>query len=499
MVTVTDLTYRASGKFGLGGVSVSLPPGYTQRLGLADFLPFELDSLALTFPNGSLGSFDAFGVSIAGKFNVTEMAQTFGFTPIISVGKNATLINGAFAADLDVISVKAGKVQLRNFGPIRLGFADLKIGAVTLSGAITLGGVVNSQLVETASLDAVVSSTAEFGGFTSGPNGTGVSLSSFALRADGSIVRDAVAGTVTLSLATAVQVGLHVKLAGFFQLDDVGFKARVSLTTPTANFAPTFTFALDGISVGNVSVGFDQYVRLSAQNVVFNFTEDPNVPLATIGTALLSFAVPGVGATPIGITGSIANLQFTQKGLPRLNGLAVVLQFSGFDNVFSWFPVQVKKLGLKIGDMFFEDATGNPTGVKNLADFTLLFSGGFDGSQNVLPIVATITDVALNVGKLARGEFSVENLGGISFGVLPFNLGPGAPRRPVLVRLGGAGRPADDLLRPARRRVRLRGPRRGHRRAHLRPRPPSSRPSASRSASRSTPSASRCSPARPAA
>ncbi len=429
---ISQLTFRADGAFSLGGVSVTLPAGYTSRLGIAEFLPFELDSIALTFPNA--GSFDAFGVSVTGQFNIGEMTKTFGFTPIISVGSDT--INGKFSAAVNVTSIKQGKIQLQQFGPIHLGFSGLQIGVVTLSGALTLGGIVDSKLVTTASLDVTVESTDALGGFS---DAGGVSIDSFALHADGSYVRNDVAGTISLNLATDVQVGLHAKLANVFQLDNIGFQSHLSLTAPIAPAAtsrPTFELGLDGINVGHVSVGFGDYVKLSADNVVFNFSKEPGTALATIGTASLSFGLPTDSLSPLGITGTISDLKITQKGLPQLNGLGVNLSFQqGIDGVFSWFPVRVDKLGLKIGDMFLEDADRNPIGVKNLANFTVIFSGGFDGSkvapggQPILPLVATIQDVVLSVEKLSKGQFPIENLGGVSFGVLPFDLGP--------VRIGG--------------------------------------------------------------
>jgi FG-GAP-like repeat len=417
---LTDLSFGNDGKFTLGSIRVTMPAGYTKKLGIAEFLPFELQEVALTFPNGSAGSFDAFGLSIKGHFNLDEMQRTFGFRPILSVGNSA--INGDVSMAIDVASAKNGQVKLMEFGPINVGFQNLIIGVAKLSGVLTLGGIQGGELVPTAGLDVSIYSTQALGGFTSAG---GVSVDSFRLQASGNYDRSA-AGFVTINLTTAVNVGLHAKLGDFFELDNIGFKARMSLTTPTDRFDPTFALNLDGISVGHISAGLGQYVKLAADNVVFDFTKTENAPLAVIGKASLFFGVPGDSLTPLGITGSIANLTITQQGLPRLNGLGVNLAFTGFDktNAFSWFPVRVNRLGLKIGDMFYQDAAGNPTGVKNAADFTLFFSGGFDGSQSVLPLVATIQDVGLNVGKLALGQFPIENLGGISFGVAPFKIGP---------------------------------------------------------------------------
>ena len=80
------------------------------------------------------------------------------------------------------------------------------------------------------------------------------------------------------------------------------------------------------------------------------------------------------------------NLEITQKGLPRLNGLSVSLSLptGGFGGAFDWFPVRVDKLGLKIGKMFQEDIYGNLIGLDkpaDLANFSVIFSGGFDGTK----------------------------------------------------------------------------------------------------------------------
>ncbi|MGL6073361.1 MAG: FG-GAP-like repeat-containing protein, partial [Fimbriiglobus sp.] len=420
VAALKNLTFRAGGQFSLGEVSVTMPAGYTSRLGVAEFLPFELQSVALTFPNSEAGSFDAFGLSIRGQFNVTEMANTFGFTPIISVGNTA--VNGDVFAAINITSAKAGKIQFQEFGPIRVGFAGLEVGAATLSGAITLGGIQGGVLQPWAEFAVSIQSSVELGGFT---DAGGLSVNSFSLYAKGDYDMSQ-AGFVTLNLKTNVQIGLKAKLADIFELEGIGFRSSMSLTTSTSQFDPTFKLSLDGINVNKVSLGFGDYVRLSAENVVFNFTKEANLPLATIGKASLSFGIPQDDLTALGITGSIENLEITQSGFPRLNGLGVNLAFTGFANseAFSWFPVRVDQLGLKLGDMFTTDGNGVPTGVNDLTAFTLTFSGGFDGSKANLPLVATIKDVGLNVGKLSRGEFPIENLAGISFGVAPFKIGP---------------------------------------------------------------------------
>ena len=70
---------------------------------------------------------------------VDQIAADWGFTPIVQVG-GSTGDNGVFEAALSIGDLAVGRVSLKDFGPVTLGFADWEVGAVTLAGQLTLGG-----------------------------------------------------------------------------------------------------------------------------------------------------------------------------------------------------------------------------------------------------------------------------------------------------------------------------------------------------------------------
>ena len=142
--TLDDFGFYSDGKPFVGAASVTLPTDYQYEFGVAGVLPFEVQGVALSFPDAN--DLNAFNLTLTGRTTLNDTVDdtvdgeprfNLGFTPTVIINEVHT--SESFTVALSVDSLRDGQLRVRNFGPITLQIADLVVAGTTLQGQLTIG------------------------------------------------------------------------------------------------------------------------------------------------------------------------------------------------------------------------------------------------------------------------------------------------------------------------------------------------------------------------
>ena len=163
-----------------------------------------------------------------------------------------------------------------------------------------------------------------------------------------------------------------------------------------------------------------------------NESETERAVLAHFDTMAVKLGIPGVAE----VGGSISNLDILSNGLPDFRHASGFSLFgpNGFlGDVLEWVPLELNEFRIEFGDDFFPE-----TGGIDLTKSTIIVSGALkkslslggsdeqEGEENnsednsiPFPFHGSVKDLRINVDKLSRGEFPIENLSGIKVAIDP--------------------------------------------------------------------------------
>lgn len=408
-MNVANLEVARNGSFSF--TSASLRPGTAlDTIGLGKLLPFKVTSITLTNNTGPRVQLDNFNLRVQGTFNFSVFSG-LPVQPIVHLG-GLNLNSGASSFDL-TFGVNHGDATVNLNGPVTLGFAGLHFGPVTVGATVTVGHFLNQHFV----LDAI-----------------GASLD---VRAGTTVIT--ASGIGTLTTAAGGNTTLHVNgIVGFSFNSGPGPFASLNVQNFQGNFtldvtvSPTFqpvssSVQLLNATVGSVNATFGPaskpLLRLDSSNVTINLS-DATKPLLTFGA--LSASLPGLPSAFANTTGTVSNFSIGQD----LSFIPSTDPAKPFRVVFSplpspqdlglpaWFPIRVDTLGLQFGPQSLAGQSAD--------DLVFIISGGLVSSAALpLPVEASVSNLLVNVGKLAKGELlsALQGLDGFSINVPELKIG----------------------------------------------------------------------------
>jgi hypothetical protein len=496
-----------------------LPNQLTQALGLADFLPVNLTSVAIAFAGDTNHNLERdegesldlrqFDLTVTGQFDFDKLIPTGSdgtplFKPILTIGPVGAPTSAIFDAQHNntfqfTIAVRDGKLAPLDLGPITFGFEDMKLGPVSVGGTITLGGYRDGRL-DTQTFGGRIRVAGEFdevsGDFEAvinacdQPGETGCS----------SLKINPATQAATLDLYGAFSVGF--KLLDIIEVQGAALAFHMMVS---ANLSAGFQLSMNlnqiefqGANICSVAVRIGKpnettLLTLRAENVGINFNPAPNQPIITFGgsatarpaglapcpepteritsggprpmrdgSVSLVFGDPSVPneSNPLaGLGGTLGNFGIgfdPDTDHDSTNGQQPGPRFFQLPDFFvevtippnfkfglpKWLPVQVRKVGMKFHHTVEELVDNEASGrfeITDLADFSIIFSGGLQGVEGGWPITAQFESIEVDVGKLKDCgvatlqialdalpdcEFPITNLDAVDFGIQPFEIGP---------------------------------------------------------------------------
>ena len=403
-VTLVGFHVNRDGTFGATSIAVHAD-ALLQGLGLAGILPFDLTDVALTFPNHE--DLDNFTAQIGGSFD-TSAFSALPFTPVIGIGcdplRTSCPAQPHFSFAVAVDSLAGGDIALEETQPITLGFANLPVGVATISADLTLGHYHLGHWVDE------FGGTLEIGGISPTIGNAGITVKPGGLDVAGH------------ALNIAGEFDISAKLGDHVEIDNAALSFSLGL-----HFAHGFTFTgptLDGLRVETVKVGIGDFLTLTGSNVDLHFAPAPGQYFAQFGALGVQF---DQGAA------ALANWSASAGNFALDAHLAPVFLTNFFLQITpppgehfglpDYVPFHLDSVKIAFPGI---DPAHPPTSLSldDLADFSLTVSGGIDATAQ-WPISASVQGLEINFAKLARGEFPITNLQGLSMGVQPFELAPG--------------------------------------------------------------------------
>ena len=419
---------RQNGRFLLLGAEIVTPRGYVNALGIAGLLPLEIDRLSIDFPD--LDDLDTFTLGAEGRFLIDELDGLLPFRPIIHIGDTDVEPGDdiTFDVDLDIASLRQGRLAPRSFGPITLGVEDLVVGNVTLSGEIALGRYENGVF------DGAVSGFLDIDA-SDDPNQLGLHLS---VPPPGDPT--APASRLTID-ETGADLDLTMRVTAGNATLDFGLDVETTFLEDSPfiridRFEPT----LGSLTLGELEFEIENILRVTAHDVQFlsgqpiaslgdlrfELLAFPDLDVTTTVTSFELFDDPGVdgdrrvqiGSIDLILTGEIGDPALLELLNFRLhtNNLSVNLETGAFD---------LAGLELLADGAALFPTPGAPAldGIATLTDGSdadaLALRGVFDADGDVTFTFDTLTVTAQDVaGLTATG------------GELAF--GPNAADRPLL-------------------------------------------------------------------
>ncbi|MFV2065976.1 MAG: hypothetical protein ACC645_03280, partial [Pirellulales bacterium] len=264
--------------------------------GVADFLPFAVDSISIgnfgQLPGGGV-DFNQFDFSLGAEVNwESPLFQNLPFDPYINIGgvEVSEATSNPFTLEVVVESLAEGRLRLINTGPITLGFRNWDVGQIVFEGELTFGGF--DQFGQLQPIDVPGDNDPDLAGFigfktiddggptsqitpfdendpnnapnfdrfdeNSSPEGVDqqvdiqnnsgsdvldVSVENGRFAIVGDIDQRLENGETIVSAAfqVAVDAGVRFKLAELFELYGVRFDFAFGVSTPLAVFAPEFS------------------------------------------------------------------------------------------------------------------------------------------------------------------------------------------------------------------------------------------------------------------
>jgi sugar lactone lactonase YvrE len=425
-VTFTGLQLMDDGTFRASSVAAE-PADIAAALGIAGILPFQIDSVAIVFPDSQ--NLDRFDATVTGTFDHTALSA-LPFTPILTIGRadgTSSLVDVGESAQPFTFTVRAdsfstGQIRPVDLGPITIGFADLQAGPVTLGATITLGGYQDGEFQST--VGGSLSVLAEADGLSASADAT---LSGDLTLTDTGGVLD-LAGMLTIG-------GSYQDV---FELTGLALSARLRIVLDGAMLTMD-ELHLDDLTVEEISMRFGDLVRITARDVTIDLTPtfgsnlivfggDPTAPGASVefvGTALEGWA---------GSAGNVA-LRYVEgdNGLPLIVPVLlpgfyadVTVGDSGI-GLPDWLPFTVRAAGLTLPDVL--TAPLPPDGLRLTTDvlkgLRVRVSGGMVATGS-WPVTAEVEGLEIDLGLLTQtpAQFPITNLDAVMFGVEPFSIGP---------------------------------------------------------------------------
>jgi hypothetical protein len=401
--TATGLQVTKAGQFSIVSATLNTA-GLASSLGIANFLPFNVSSLTMTFAGdtnhngqrdpGEVFKLTEFDLTVNGTFNFSAM-QGLPFTPIIRIGPSAGQQSFDDATDpfSFSITVADGKAKPKDIGPIEIGFADLKIGqTMKLGGSIILGGYQNGLWVSSFGGSISLQQTDSVGNV----NGAAVTvLGSY----------DEVAGSINATATLTVSFSL----GSYVQVTNAALTFYLILNSTSGGGFNLQQLRLDGAQVQSVTFNLGSLLTLQGTNVLLNFNPAPDDYIASFGS--LSATLPGLG-----IGGTARNIAITPGGtVHALDNFSVSLDLTDSSKLSwpSWLPIQITSVGLSWKD--FDN---------DILDFAITLSASVT-SINGLPlqVQGSVEGVVIDIGLLKSGSFPITDItsvgvriGGSAFG-----------------------------------------------------------------------------------
>ena len=412
-IVLDGLHLGADRKFGASQVTVG-STGFAQAIDLAGILPFDVTSASATFPNHD--DLDRFDVTVTGNFDFAPLAS-LPFTPKVKLGTD-TFVTPSTPADQNeftfsvaIDSLSEGRVRPLDFGPLGLGFDDLALGDITVSGDISLGGYQNGVFQDT------------FGG-------------NLSLAGDFGDVQGALSASVTgrldlgadqATLDVAGTFGVSLKIGDGFEVKNADLAFALGITVDAASHLSVTGPTLQGAHIAEVSVLLGDLMKLTAHDVTLDLAPHGNDPLVSVGPGGASVDFQSGLAPLAGWGGSAGNFAIDRNFLPVLMpGFSVDVTVPGDEQLGlpDFLPLRIDEIGIRFPNIDLAHLPPGGVELTDLADFALRFSGGIEANDQ-WPISASVDGLEFDLGKLVRGEFPITNLDGFSMGVEPFELFPG--------------------------------------------------------------------------
>jgi alpha-tubulin suppressor-like RCC1 family protein len=423
-VAVTDIVMDADGRFGAASVSVTQPGGIAQAIGLGGLVPVDLDEISLDFgardDAGRFTDLTSFSIAAAG---VVEL-DAFGglpFDPVVQLGAAAPITTAtpasqrrvSFSARVD--STAPLVVVPLDVGPITLGFENLEIAGVIVSGSISADGYVDGVLQP--GLGGSASVTGGFDEIT-----VGAVLS-------GSIVSDGVDATATFEAGVAVRDGVRLE----------GLSLVFAVSVRIVDGDLELDASLRSGSLDLVTIPLGDVITVQVTDAVLDLDPPPGEAALRIGGAP---DVPASGASLVfgdgagvfaGWGGRIGNLGLDRDFTPvLLEGFFadVAVPSAETFGLPDFVPLRIDSVGLSFGSLTPGDEVpsgGLPLTSELLGQLRLRVSGGLDGTA-AFPISASVDGLEVDLDRFVTFDpaapldldaFPISNLAGVSFGIEP--------------------------------------------------------------------------------
>ncbi len=432
-VTFTDFGLRRDGRYFQSGAVIDLPPGYRTAAGLGGILPFEITQLAVDFPDPD--NLDSFTFSVTGTFDLASLGLPFD--PILYIGDPTLIGSGSsdlvtilpgdaasLTLELDVISLRDGRIAPVAFGPVTLGVENLDLGGTVVSGVIELGRFEDGELQPLPGAAANVT-----GRFT------------IVSSTDGSLEIDAtieLAGTIETLAAGLTRLALTGVVAGSGEAGsasggvEITFELTFTFTAQEA--APFLTAEVEGrfLSIAFTDVTIDLgFIIIYAGRVEMVFSPAPGDPQYLLSEIVIEFPAYET------LSGTSADLIAMFADRFVIEGLAIELTGSLFpDNSFVELTDLAATIDAEIGYVrngnTFSDFELLSGGVSFTVGELSLFSGSTTFTARATNLAGTL-DTATGELTLAAESFTAEVVDVISLALLNVELYLGnAPNRPVL-------------------------------------------------------------------
>ncbi|WP_221032086.1 LEPR-XLL domain-containing protein [Actomonas aquatica] len=450
--------------------------GFAEDLQLAGLLPLNITRVALAgLGEGERITFEDFNLSVAGTLNF-GLFSALPFTPYIVIGDQTSRSDDATPVEFAfTVQVEEGVLHIIESPTITLGIEELRIGSLLqIDGSVTLGGY--SAGVWSGTLGGALTLTSlrpPANNAASAPTSTTVDVSG---------AHDVAAGTLQLSLSTAITFGLGNSIdfvdagiavdftvrtweSGALELLDLSVQATAGeMTVGSILSASEVAVGFSGFSITGAGISLDS-VNLSAGaaalfpdstgftasvtgfNGSYDFTaeSDPFIleaaSVAFVVPGLVSFNATAVSIRPasdvvlslgeiavelpgLGVGGTVTGFELTSGGAP--SAVAMSLDTSGLADSLALAGVLPFNLN-GVGARFLGDTNGNGQRdegeVFRLDAFDLSVDGVFDFSKlSALPFtpILRIGDTTADDGT-DTVSFTVRVVDGV---ITPWDLGP---------------------------------------------------------------------------
>lgn len=341
---VNGLAIRNDGVARVSDVTIHLPDGYLGNTAVTQLLPVEFQSIRLGFDDPN--DLNSLTVGLTGDFHLTGLQDSLRgiLGPEVTISAQVGNSSSNLDFELAIESLSAGKITPLNFGPIEIGLGGLSAGGKTLSGQLTLGGLV----------DGVVQN--DLSGFfefvSNDPNDLFAGLRIDVLPGSSFLTTDD-----TASLDIDAQITFDAAFEGTLAGVDVAGKTvdlRFLLEASIIETAPFIevthaSIEFVSLTIDEIDITIDGFVHIfSTELSVFN-PGQADGQLADVGNVTVDF----IGAFDNLGTGTIDGLRLFEDRIEFDNASLAVPGTIGDGSVFS-FP----ELTLLTSDFVFDLETG---------------------------------------------------------------------------------------------------------------------------------------------